>query len=212
MMMNCSQIELGSPMAPGELCSVPRARGLVVFVHGDGVARTNRRGRNVPARLQSRGLSTLVFDLLTEQEAGQPGKLEDVDLLAQRLLQVMDALPAAQRELPLGLMGSGTGAAAALVVAACRPQVVRAVVSRGGRPDLAAEVLGDVRAATLLLVGAADTDVLEINRRAYARLRCEKGIDTVPRATHLFLEAGALDVVAQRAGDWFCSHLGKPVP
>jgi putative phosphoribosyl transferase len=212
MIMKSSQLELGNSLDAGELCLVPGARGLVVFVQGEGGARTTRRSQNMAARLQSRGLNTLVFDLLTEQEAGQPGKLEDVDLLAQRLMQTLDALPVAQRELPLGLLGSGPGAAAALVVAASRPQTVRALVLRGGRPDLAAEVLGDVHAPTLLLVGAADTDVLEINRRAYARLRCEKGIDTVPRATHLFLEAGTLDVVTQRAGDWFCAHLGKPMP
>jgi pimeloyl-ACP methyl ester carboxylesterase len=206
-MFERSQLELGAPLAPGELCVVPGGRGLVVFAHGDGEARTTPRSVELAQRLQRRELGTLLFDLLDTAEARDPAVSHDVERLAARLEQALQALPAELRQLPIGLFGADTGAAAALLVAARRPQQVKAIVSRGGRPDLAGAVLGDVRAATLLLVGAADPEVLELNRQAYARLRCPKRIDIVPRATHLFLEAGALDVVSQHAGDWFAEHL-----
>lgn len=202
-----SLLDLGAPLAPGELCVVPGGRGLVVFAHADGEARTTRRSADLALRLQRRDLGTLLFDLLGPQEP-HATLSQDVPLLTARLEQALQALPADLQRGPIGLIGTDSGAAAALVVAARRPQQVRAVVSRGGRPDLAGAALGDVRAPTLLLVGAADTEVLELNRQAYARLRCPKRIDVVPRATHLFLEAGALDVVAQHAGDWFLAHLG----
>lgn len=209
MMLNGSLIDLGAPLAPGVMCVVADARGLVVFVHGDGAGDTARRSEVLALRMQSRAMSTLVLDLLTPQEAARPETHDDVALLARRLMQALDALPAPLRDLPVGLLGTGAGAAAALVVAANRPQTVRAVVTRSGRPDLAQGVLGDVRVPTLLLVGAADPDILELNRAAYGRLRGEKRIDIVPRATHLFLEAGTLDVVALRAGDWFAAHLHR---
>lgn len=209
MMLNGSLIDLGAPLAPGVMCVVADARGLVVFVHGDGPGDTARRSEGMALRMQSRAMSTLVLDLLTPQEAARPETHDDVELLARRLTQALDALPAPLRDLPVGLLGTGVGAAAALVVAAQRPQSVRAVVTRSGRPDLAQSVLGDVRAPTLLLVGAADPEILELNRAAYGRLRGEKRIDIVPRATHLFLEAGTLDVVALRAGDWFAAHLPR---
>lgn len=206
-MFERSILELGAPLAPGDLCVAPGGRGLVVFAHANGDARTTRRSVELAQRLQRRELGTLLFDLLSDAEAHDPARLHDVDLLAARLEQALQALPAAVQQAPIGLFGADAGAAAALVVATRRPQQIRAVVARGGRPDLAGPVLGDVRAPTLLLVGAADAEVLELNRQALARLRCEKRIDIVPRATHLFLEAGALDALAQHAGDWFVAHL-----
>jgi putative phosphoribosyl transferase len=209
-MLTHSHIDLGGPMARGALCSVAGARGLVVFAHADGASRTSRRNEHLAQRLQQCELSTLLFDLLSAPEADQGQPVHDVDLLARRLLQALDALPASLCELPLGLLGSDSGAAAALRVAAQRPRRVDALVALGGSTDLAAEVLGDVRTPTLLLVGAADPEVRDLNRQAFARLRCEKRIDIVPRASHLFLEAGALDDVAHRTGDWFCAHLVRP--
>ena len=209
-MFERSTLELGAPLAPGDLCVAPGGLGLVVFAHANGDARTTRRSVELAQRLQRRELGTLLFDLLSDAEAHDPARLHDVDLLAARLEQALRALPAAVQREPIGLFGADAGAAAALVVATRRPQQIRAVVARGGRPDLAGPVLGDVRAPTLLLVGAADAEVLELNRQALARLRCEKRIDVVPRATHLFLEAGALDALAQHAGDWFATHLAPP--
>lgn len=203
-------LELGAPLAPGDLCIVPGGPGLVVFAHADGEARTTRRSAELAMQLQRSELGTLLFDLLGPAESQQAGPAQDAPLLAARLEQALQALPPALQQLPIGLLGADAGAAAALLVAARRPQQVRAVVSRGGRTDLAEAVLGDVRAPTLLLVGAADPEVIELNRRAYARLRCAKRIDIVPRATHLFLEAGALDIVAQHAVEWFRAHLAAP--
>jgi pimeloyl-ACP methyl ester carboxylesterase len=161
----------------------------------------------VAQTLQHRGLSTLLFDLLTPTEADNRANVFDIGLLSQRVLEAIDALPADMRGLPLGLFGASTGAAAALAAAAERPREVQAVVSRGGRPDLAREALPRVRAATLLIVGGADTEVLQLNREAYKLLACEKRIDLVPRATHLFQEAGTLETVAELARDWFLAHL-----
>ena len=214
MELNRSLIDLGAPLPPAQLASVTDARGLVVLVQG-GSADARSNGA-VAARLQVRQLDTLLLDLLTHDELAQErGDRELADLLTQRLLQAVDALMAPElpleqaswRGLPLGLMATDTHAAACLRVATHRPKAVRAVVSRGGRLDLAADVLGDLRAPTLLLVGAADPEMVEISRAGFTRLRCEKRIDLVPRATRLFLEAGTLDDVAQRAGDWFSDHL-----
>jgi putative phosphoribosyl transferase len=202
-----SQLQVGLPHQQAELFSGAAAGGLVVFVHGDGGNRTSWRSREVAHTLQRRGLSSLLVDLLTPAESDDKESLYDIDLLARRLMQVLDALPADLCRLPLGLFGSDTGAAAAIVVAARRPHEVRALVSRGGRPELAGDSLGALRAATLLIVGAADTDVLAHNRRAYLQLRCPKRVEIVPRATHQFLEAGALDAVMRLAGDWFATHL-----
>jgi putative phosphoribosyl transferase len=206
-MLNHSRIIIGAQGLEGNLCSVEPARGLVVFAHGSGSSRNSRRNLQVAQTLQRRGLSTLLFDLLTPDEADDRAKVFDIELLAQRMLEALDSLPAKARSLPLGLFGASTGAAAALVAAARRPDSVQAVISRGGRPDLAGDSLGLVRAATLLIVGGADTEVLELNRAAYRVLRCEKRLDIVPRATHLFQEAGALETVAELASDWFLAHL-----
>ena len=206
-MLNHSRIVIGARGLEGDLCTVERARGLVVFAHGSGSSRNSRRNQQVARSLQLRGFGTLLFDLLTPDEADDRAKVFDIDLLAQRMLEALDALPAQASGQPLGLFGASTGAAAALVAAARRPDSVQAIVSRGGRPDLAGDSLGLVRAATLLIVGGSDTEVLKLNRAAYRRLHCEKRIDIVPRATHLFQEAGALETVADLAGGWFVAHL-----
>jgi len=198
---------IGERRLQGDLCAVPGTRGLVVFAHGSGSSRLSRRNQQVALSLQERGFSTLLFDLLTPDEEIDRANVFDIDLLARRVLQALDAVHADSHTIPIGLFGASTGAAAALVAAARRPQVVQAVVLRGGRPDLAGDALVDVRAPTLLIVGAADAGVIELNREAYGRLRCEKQLDLVPRATHLFEEAGALETVARLAGEWFEAHL-----
>jgi pimeloyl-ACP methyl ester carboxylesterase len=201
------RILIGEQGLEGEICCVEPARGLVVFAHGSGSSRNSRRNRAVAQTMQRHGLGTMLFDLLTPEEAEDRANVFDIPLLAQRVLVALDALPAKAHGLPLGLFGASTGAAAALVAAASRPDSVQAVVSRGGRPDLAGDHLAQVRAPTLLIIGGADTDVLELNREAYALLQCEKRINVVPRATHLFQEAGALEAVARLTVDWFLQHL-----
>ncbi len=206
-MLEHTLIHLGGPLAAADLCLVSNAPGLIAFVHPDGGASTSRRLQSVMLRLQARGFSTLDLDLLSEEEATRPELVNDIDLLTRRLDQALDAVPEPVKLTPLCLFASDTGAAAMLRSAACRPRNIRAMVSRSGRVDLASDVLGDVRIPTLLVVAAGDPDLVEINRQAFPRLRCEKRIDVVPRATHHFLEAGTLDVVAQLAGDWFSTHL-----
>ncbi|HEX6018382.1 MAG TPA: alpha/beta hydrolase [Burkholderiaceae bacterium] len=189
---------------------VPRAaHGLVLFAHGSGSGRHNPRNRFVADVLQARRLGTLLFDLLSEAEGRDRANVFDIGLLANRLLQAMSWLRERRdlNGLRLGLFGASTGAAAALVAAAERPQEVSAVVSRGGRPDLAGPALTQVRAPTLLLVGALDAEVLALNREAARQLTCEKRLEVVPRATHLFEEAGALRRVADSAGEWLLQHL-----
>jgi pimeloyl-ACP methyl ester carboxylesterase len=182
-------------------------RGVVVFAHGSGSSRLSIRNRQVAETLQRRGFGTLLFDLLTAEEAADRANVFDIELLARRVCDALDTLQADKRTVPLGLFGASTGAAAALVAAARRQQEVQAVVSRGGRPDLAGDALNAVRAPTLLIVGAADTEVLHLNRQALARLTSERRLEIVPRATHLFEEAGALEAVARLAGDWFERYL-----
>lgn len=200
---------IGAQALQGELALPPRPRGLVVFAHGSGSSRRSPRNRAVARTLQEHDLATLLFDLLQPAEADDRANVFDIDLLADRIADTIDWLGRrpALAHLPLGLFGASTGAAAALVAAARLPERVRAVVSRGGRPDLAGDALARVRAPTLLIVGAADAEVQDLNRQAYARLRGPKRIEIVPRASHLFLEAGALDAVVQSAGDWFGEHL-----
>lgn len=204
-----SRIQLGSPDRSGDLCSVAGAQGLIVFVQANGNGISQRRSAELAHQLQLRGLSTLLFDLVAPDEADAPAKVFDVELLTRRLLQALDALSPALHDLPLGLLGAGTGAAAALIAETRYRPRVAAVVSRAGRADLAGEALAAVLAPTLLIVGAADAELLEFNRQALARLGCEKRIELVPRATRLFLEAGALDAVARHASDWFCAKLQR---
>jgi putative phosphoribosyl transferase len=195
----------------GHLTVPERARGLVVFAHGSGSSRHSPRNRSVARRLNQAGLGTLLFDLLTDEEAVDRRNVFDIDLLAQRLLVATSWLrdqPAAAG-LAIGYFGASTGAAAALWAAAEPDAPVEAVVSRGGRPDLAASRLDAVTAPTLLIVGGADHVVLDLNRDAARQLRCEHRIEVVPGATHLFEEPGALPRVAELATDWFLDHLGS---
>lgn len=209
-MLDRSRVLIGANRLEGEFCNVEPSRGWVVFAHGSGSSRYSRRNLLVAQTLQRRGFGTLLFDLLTPEESVDRDNVFDIRLLANRMLEGIEALPVRGLGQPVGLFGASTGAAAALVAAASRPERVQAVVSRGGRPDLADEHLHRVRAATLLIVGGSDPEVLELNRAAYARLRCEKRIEIVPRATHLFEEAGALETVADLASDWFVAHLHAP--
>lgn len=205
------KVGIGSMALPGDLSVPERACGLVVFAHGSGSSRLSPRNRFVAETLQRRNLATLLFDLLTDTEAADRANVFNIGLLASRLVQAIDWAhkQTSVLGLPIGLFGASTGAAAALVTAAERPLDVSAVVSRGGRPDLALSELERVRAPTLLIVGAADLEVLALNRQAYAALTCEKRLELVPRATHLFEEAGALERVAELAREWFSDHLTK---
>jgi pimeloyl-ACP methyl ester carboxylesterase len=209
-MLEHSRIGLGEPDRWGDLCLVPNAKGMVVFAHCNGNSGEQRRNRTLARWLQQREFSTLLFDLLGPYEREDPEAPYDIERLAARVLAALDALPASVSGEPAGLFGSGTGTAAALVVAAHHRDRVSAVVSRAGRPELAGNVLHLVKAPTLLIVGAADVTAIEPNRRAYSQLRCERRIELVPRATHLFLEAGTLERVALRAGEWFAAHLRRP--
>lgn len=194
---------------PGDLAFSGADTGLVIFAHGSGSSRKSPRNRAVAAALAQAGLATLLFDLLTEREAGDRANVFDIPLLAARVADAVDWARAEPRlaGLGIGLFGASTGAAAALVAAADRRDDVGAVVSRGGRPDLAGHALARVAAPTLLVVGGADDVVIDLNRGAYARLRCEKRLAIVPGATHLFEEPGTLETVMVLAADWFTAHL-----
>jgi dienelactone hydrolase len=198
-------------------CTVPeRASGVVLFAHGSGSSRFSPRNRFVAEMLQSRGLATLLIDLLTEQEEAIDNRTAhlrfDIDLLATRLAAAIDWLgaQALTSRLRIGIFGASTGGGAALVAAARRPDNVAAVVSRGGRPDLAGAALPLVTAPTLLIVGSYDTEVIRLNREAMARMRANVVLKLVPRATHLFEEPGALDQVADLASGWFLQWLRVP--
>jgi putative phosphoribosyl transferase len=198
------------PIGLGGVLGLPHpASGLVLFAHGSGSGRFSPRNTYVATALRSAGLATFLFDLLTEDEAADRRNVFDIELLAERLTlatawvrQQEDA-----KRLPIGYFGASTGAAAALVAAARSPGDVGAIVSRGGRPDLASPVLADVGAPTLLIVGGHDVGVLDLNRQALAKLQCEKRLEIVPGATHLFEEPGALDQVIDLARSWFTRHL-----
>ncbi|MFA6229296.1 MAG: alpha/beta family hydrolase [Rhodanobacter sp.] len=202
------QVRLFPPGLPGLLRVPPNACAMVAFAHGSGSGRLSPRNNQVAEALGTSGIATLLFDLLTNKEAADRRNVFDIALLAQRLGQAIDWLGRREDvgQLPFGLFGASTGAAAALVAAAASDRVA-AVVSRGGRPDLAAEALPRVRAPTLLIVGGLDTDVLELNRQAQARMRCETSLEVVPGATHLFEEPGALQAVVELSRDWFKMHL-----
>lgn len=190
--------------------SVPdRSRGVILFAHGSGSSRLSPRNQYVAGLLQDAGFATLLMDLLDETEADDRAKVFDISLLAQRLSAALDWITAqvATRDLPIGLFGASTGAAAALEVAARRPDIVRAVVSRGGRPDLARRYLPQVSAATLLIVGQLDREVLQLNRAALRLLGENSELRTVPGATHLFEEPGTLAEAADLARAWFVQHL-----
>jgi putative phosphoribosyl transferase len=199
-----------SPVGLDGVLGRPRpAGGLVLFAHGSGSGRFSPRNNYVAAALRRAGLATLLFDLLTEEEAAVRRNVFDIDLLSERLAlaTAWAGQQANTKSLPIGYFGASTGAAAALVAAARAPEDVGAIVSRGGRPDMAGAVLDQVRAPTLLIVGGDDIGVLELNEQAFAQLRCEKSLEIVPGATHLFEEPGALDQVIDLAGRWFTEHL-----
>jgi putative phosphoribosyl transferase len=203
----------GEVILTGDLTVTAGARGVVAFAHGSGSSRHSPRNRSVAAFLQDAGLATLLFDLLTAEEERaerRTGHLRfDIGLLAGRLVVATDWLRSQPgvSALPVGFFGASTGGGAALVAAAQRPDVVRAVVSRGGRPDLAGDALPRVQAPTLLIVGGHDEPVIGMNRDAFARLSCEKRLEIVPGATHLFEEPGTLERVSALARDWFTRHL-----
>lgn len=208
------RIPLSTGWLDGRLTIPPGAPGLIVFAHGSGSSRLSSRNLRVAGQLQREGLGTLLFDLLTDDEARLDAELAhlrfDIDLLAARLVTVTDWIlrqPEAA-DLRLGYYGASTGAAAAIVAAARRPEVIHALVSRGGRPDLAATSLSAVKAPTLLVVGSEDHDVLRLNRAALRVLTCEKALEIVPGATHLFEEPGTLDAVTRATAHWFVHHLG----
>jgi putative phosphoribosyl transferase len=205
------RIPSGDVTLSGELIIPRNASGVVLFAHGSGSGRHSPRNRHVARTIRNAGVGTLLFDLLTRDEEAIDTYTRqlrfDIDLLADRLLNVTYWLKGEFDHLRPGYFGASTGAAAALVAAAQLGEIVGAVVSRGGRPDLAADSLPLVKAPTLLIIGGLDYPVIEMNRQAYVRLRCEKEIEIVPGATHLFEEPGTLDQVAQLAAEWFRTHL-----
>jgi putative phosphoribosyl transferase len=184
-------------------------RGLVIFAHGSGSGRLSPRNHFVAQVLREAGVGTLLLDLLTESEELDRSNVFDIELLASRLVETKSWLSSQveARGLAVGYFGASTGAGAALVAAAIQPDGVAAVVSRGGRPDLAGHFLEQVQAPTLLIVGGEDHVVIDLNREALGHLRCHKEIQVIPGATHLFEESGALEEVARLAADWFKIHL-----
>jgi len=209
------QIPIGAVLLDCDLDFPPKATGMVVFAHGSGSSRHSPRNRYVARELRAAGLGVLLMDLLTLEEDDPAvqlgGPCFDVGLLASRLVGATDWLGSwpATRVLPVGYFGASTGASAALLAATLRPGRTAAIVSRGGRPDLAEAALAHVSAPTLLIVGENDVPILEHNRRAYESLRCEKDLQVVPGAGHMFEEPDALQQVAHLARDWFSRHL-KP--
>lgn len=207
------QIPIGNLSLEGGLTIPPDAKGIVLFAHGSGSSRFSPRNQFVAGFLQKHRLATLLIDLLTKDEESTDQITRelrfDVDMLAERLTVVTQWLQLEKdtSELSIGYFGSSTGAAAALIAAGQNPDTVSAVVSRGGRPDLAGAFLSKVKAPTLLIVGGADSVVIELNQEAYHDLQCVKKLDIVPRATHLFEEPGALETVAELAAHWFVNYL-----
>lgn len=192
------------------ILSIPaNAQGVVAFAHGSGSGRFSPRNHFVARTLQNGGHATLLLDLLEEQEAEIRSNVFDIDLLADRLQSAVDWLSdePETRLLRCGYFGASTGAGAALVAAACKPDKIGAVVSRGGRPDLAGNYLSIVRAPTLLIVGGNDFEVIELNQQAMRLMNCPKKLVVIPGATHLFEEPGALEEVARLAREWFSQHL-----
>jgi len=207
-----SDVEVGIRRLKAFLGIPDNAEGIVIFAHGSGSGRRSSRNQYVATALRRAGFATLLLDLLTVAEEADRARVFDIALLAQRLGEAI-SWTAAQPEvgkLPVGLFGASTGAAAALRAAARHDGRIRAIVSRGGRPDLAGDALEEVRAPTLLIVGGRDQPVIALNKQAMARLRCEKRLVIVPGATHLFEEPGALDEVVRLTVDWFRTYLPRP--
>jgi putative phosphoribosyl transferase len=210
------RIRAGPVTLEGELSVPPEAKGLVLFAHGSGSSRHSPRNQFVAGVLQNAGVGTLLFDLLTreeEEEDSYTGRLRfDIGFLADRLVHAVRAMENDDERNPLnfGFFGSSTGGGAAIVAAAQLGEKVRAVVSRGGRPDLAGHALRQVTAPTLLIVGGDDHIVIQLNEQAMKALRCKKALRIVAGASHLFEEPGTLDAVAHLAADWFVEHLPSP--
>jgi putative phosphoribosyl transferase len=202
------EIASGRASLPGELSIPEDAVGVVAFAHGSGSSRLSPRNLAVARVLNERGMGTLLFDLLSAEEAKNRGNVFDIELLSDRLEMATRWVTTGPGSagLPVGLFGASTGAAAALIVAARLSKEVAAVVSRGGRPDLAGPALERVTSPTLLIVGGEDPVVLELNRQAVRSLRGEKRLEVIPGAGHLFEESGALERVAELAADWFLRH------
>jgi dienelactone hydrolase len=210
------RIRAGRLLIDGDLTVPPRAAGLVVFAHGSGSSRFSRRNRSVAQVLQGGGYATLLLDLLTRQEDAIDAQTReyrfDVDRLGHRVVAAIDWTAGDPKlsRLPIACFGASTGAAAALIAAAERPARVRAVISRGGRPDLAGYALPMVQAPTLLIVGGDDEPVIELNRAAMRRMRAQVQLEIVPGATHLFEEPGALELVSHLALEWCTTYMKRP--
>jgi len=206
-------IPAGEATINGNLNIPPKARGIVLFAHGSGSGRFSPRNTYVASQINAAGIATLLIDLLTEEEEAKDeytGEYRfDIELLAKRLIFATDWLTTNPdtKNLAVCYFGASTGAAAALIAAARLPERVKAIVSRGGRPDLAGEYLAKVRAPTILIVGGDDVEVLELNKQAMQQMSSEKKLTVVPGATHLFEEPGKLEAVARLAIDWFLKHL-----
>jgi putative phosphoribosyl transferase len=206
-------IHAGPVTLEADLAVPASPRGVVLFAHGSGSSRYSRRNRHVAATLNDRALATLLLDLLTGEEEAIDARTAhlrfDLDFLAKRLVFASEWLSSnpTTQDVPIGCFGASTGGGAALIAAAERPDLIRAVVSRGGRPDLAAGALARVAAPTLLIVGGDDEAVLELNRQAKAQMSGETRLEIVKGASHLFEEPGALDEVSRMAGDFFLAHL-----
>ncbi|REE95178.1 dienelactone hydrolase family protein [Thermomonospora umbrina] len=211
--MSALDVPAGDVLLQGDLVEAAGGEAVVVFAHGSGSSRRSPRNRRVADLLNERGFGTLLFDLLTPEEEEMDARTArlrfDIPLLAGRLVQVVAWLGATGAARGIGLFGASTGAAAALVAAARRPDEVTAVVSRGGRPDLAGPALPEVRAPSLLIVGGHDPEVLALNERALAAMDADAGheLTVVPRAGHLFEEPGALEEVGRLSAEWFRAHL-----
>jgi predicted alpha/beta-hydrolase family hydrolase len=209
------RINSGDVELDGDLTIPAGAASLVIFAHGSGSSRKSPRNRYVAGILQKYGIATLLFDLLTAEEDSYDsitGNLRfNIDLLTERLMSATDLMKSDKElgKLPFGYFGASTGAAAALVACSLQGSLIRAVVSRGGRPDLALKHLSNVRAPTLLIIGGRDAVVIKMNEEAYKELKTEKKIEIVPGATHLFEEKGAIEEVARLAAEWFVNYL-KP--
>lgn len=204
-------MRIGRLGLPADMALPEEFTGVVIFAHGSGSSRLSPRNRAVAGALNRAGLATVLFDLLTPDEADDRGKVFDIPLLAGRMSEAIEAVRRVERlgHARIGLFGASTGAAAALRAAAEKGDEISAVVSRGGRPDLAMDVLGTVTAPTLLIVGGLDGQVIARNEEAFSCLRCKKRLEIVPGASHLFEEAGALERVAVLATKWFTRHLGS---
>jgi len=208
------EVEILPRRLPGSLVVPGAATGIVVFAHGSGSSRLSPRNRYVATALNENGLATLLFDLLLPEEADDRNNVFDIPLLGSRIEETLSWMRSepAVAHLSIGLFGASTGAAAALTAAAHRPDEVQAVVSRGGRPDLAGGALARVKAPTLLIVGGYDEAVIALNEQAMGELKCEKRLEIVPGAAHLFEEPGTLDEVISLAAAWFVRFLGKGTP